>query len=75
MIAMNPVMNICRGLIAQMGNGNRSSLAVKVGGMAKHLSPAEKDELFASMRAKGVDKSAMKSARKYANRARPRPVT
>ena len=67
-IAMNPVMDNCRRLINQMGKGNRSNLAVKVGGMAKHLSPAEKDELFASMLAKGVDKSAMNSARKYANR-------
>lgn len=68
-IAMNPLMDNCRRLINQMGNGNRSSLAVKVGGMAKHLSPAEQDEIFASMLSKGVDKSAMKSAKRYAGRA------
>jgi hypothetical protein len=68
-VAMNPLMNKCRGLINQMKEGNRSILACQVGGLAKHLSPEEQDEIFGSMEAKGVDKSAMKQARKYAKAA------
>ena len=68
-ISMNPLINRCRGLICQMGEGNRSRLACQVGGLAKHLSLEEREELFESMLAKGVDKNAMKSARKYARAA------
>jgi len=57
-------------LIDEMVPGDRSSKAVKVGGIMKHLglSHNQRENVFSTMRRRGVDKSALNQARKYSQR-------
>ncbi len=57
----------CMALIDDMYPGNRSSLAVKVGGVMKNIDIQFHHEIFQNMRMKGVGESALRSAKKYAS--------
>lgn len=51
-------------------DGNRSSLAVKVAGIMTHIDPQYHDDIFYEMEMQGVDKAAMKQAKKYAGKSK-----
>lgn len=52
-------------VINQMHPGNRSALAVRVGGMMRKLDISYHSTIFNQMSIKGVDKSALDQAKKY----------
>lgn len=61
-----PLFDKIQAVIDSMTPGDRSYKATKVGGMMRNLPQERHEEVFALMRSRGVDESALKSARKYA---------
>lgn len=57
-------------LFKEMGPGNRSALATRIGGLAKNLPDSEKYDIVKRLEILGVDKSAVRSARGYMGLAR-----
>lgn len=53
-------------VLNDMHPGNRSALAVKVGGMMRKLDISHHNSIFVAMSQRGVDKSALDQAKKYA---------